>query len=58
MSIRRLIRYKSLFAGRYNEKVKKLMVTCEINRKLSTWEGKWDNFNDLYERMKLNVIDE
>ena len=58
LNIRRLIGDKSLVAARHNEKAKELIVSCKINRKLDALEDKWDYFDDLHRRMKLDAINE
>ena len=40
LSIIRLIGYKPSVVARYNDKVKELIVSCKVNRRLDTLEDK------------------
>ena len=55
--MRKLIEDKPSVVARYNEKAKELIISHEINRKLDTLEDKWDDFDDMQRRVKLDIID-
>ena len=47
LNTRKLIEDNSLIVARCNNKIKELMVSYKINRRLDTLEDEWDNFYNM-----------